>query len=467
MVISVPQELVSLAQIFKKNKEKLYLVGGFVRNKILGINDKYNLDIDVCSSALPEKVMKMLEGTEFSCAYMNKEIGVLEIQNKIRVEHATFRTEKYEFEGVHIPNNVEFIKDLNKDAKRRDFKCNAIYYDILEEEIIDPFDGVKDINNKIISTTIEPEKVFALDGERILRMVRFASTFGFEIDPKTYKEAKKNVSKLKMISKSRIREEFSKIVLADTKYPFLPDVKYAHARGLMMLADLDAIKYILPAVDMILKNPMYEDRGKLLIDHIMNVFALSQPEVRLSALLHDVGKAKAMIEYGNFNGGTDFAPVIIEQNLGIDGLGYSKKIVERVKRVVLAQDFNKYGTEIAKNIKKFIIQNKQDIELILALKVAINLDRNGKREMPFGTYRIYKIYKHMQKNKTPFSLSELNIDGNDILNSFPKIKSEKIGNLLNYLLAKSQMKPRLNTKAKLIKLCEKQINKDLEEYMEK
>ena len=73
MKISVPEELVELAEIFKKNKEKLYLVGGYVRNKILRIPDSYNLDIDVCSSALPEKIIKMLEGSKFSVNYMNKE----------------------------------------------------------------------------------------------------------------------------------------------------------------------------------------------------------------------------------------------------------------------------------------------------------------------------------------------------------------------------------------------------------
>ena len=205
MIFSIPQELVELAQIFKKNKEKLYIVGGFVRNKILNVPDEYNLDIDICSSALPEKILKMLEKTDFEASYMNKEIGVLEIKKNIRFEHATFRKEKYEFSGVHIPNNVEFITDINQDAIRRDFRCNAVYYDILEEEIVDPLNGFGDINNKLIQTTTDPEIVFKDDAERILRMVRFASQLGFEIEKNTYKQAVKNVSKLKFLSKTRIR----------------------------------------------------------------------------------------------------------------------------------------------------------------------------------------------------------------------------------------------------------------------
>lgn len=466
MVFIIPEELKELANIFKKNKEKLYIVGGYIRNKILGIPDIYNLDIDVCSSALPEKVMKMLENTEFEANYMNKELGVIEIQKNLRVEHATFRKEKYEFSGVHIPNNIEFIKDINQDALRRDFRCNAIYYDILEEEIVDPLDGFKDINDKVIQTTQNPEIVFNDDAERILRMIRFACSLGFEIEEKTLKNAKNNVSKLKLISKTRIREEFSKIVLADTIYPNFSDTKYAHARGVMMLSSIGAMKYILPTLETIRKTEIYEDRGKLLFEHIMSVFAICDPEVRLSALLHDVGKAKSICEYGNFNGSSDFTPVIIEENLGEDGLCFSKKIVERVKRVVLGQDFNKYGFENSKNIRRFIAENYQDIDLILKLKKAINYDKNNKNNLSFGSLRIKRVYENMKKSKTPFTLKELNINGNDLKNTFPQMKEQKIGEILDLLLMKCIDNPRKNNKEDLLNLTEKILIKNKQKYLE-
>ncbi len=466
MVFFVPEELKELAKIFKKNKEKLYIVGGYVRNKILGIPDIYNLDIDVCSSALPEKVMKMLEKTEFEANYMNKELGVIEIQKNLRVEHATFRKEKYEFSGVHIPNNIEFIKDINQDALRRDFRCNAIYYDILEEEIVDPLDGFKDINDKIIQTTQNPEIIFNDDAERILRMIRFACSLGFEIEEKTLKNAKNNVSKLKLISKTRIREEFSKIVLADTIYPNFSDTKYAHARGVMMLSSIGAMKYILPALEEIRLSEIYEDRGKLLFDHVMSVFTVCDPEVRLSALLHDVGKAKAIKEYGNFNGSSDFSPVIIEDNLGEDGLCFSKKIVERVKRVVLGQDFNKYGFESSKNIRRFIAENYQDIDLILKLKKAINFDKNNKNNLSFGALRIRNVYENMKKSNTPFTLKELKINGNDLKNTFPQMKEQKIGEILDILLLKCIDNPRKNNKEDLLNLAEKILIKNKQYYLE-
>lgn len=466
MIFSIPQELVELAEIFKKNKEKLYIVGGFVRNKILNVPDEYNLDIDICSSALPEKILKMLEKTDFEASYMNKEIGVLEIKKNIRFEHATFRKEKYEFSGVHIPNNVEFIKDVDQDALRRDFRCNAIYYDILEEEIVDPLDGFVDINNKLIQTTTDAEIVFKDDAERILRMVRFASQLGFEIEKNTYKQAVRNVSKLKFLSKTRIREEFARIVLADTAYPNFADVKYAHARGMMMLANMGALPYVLPALEEIRISGLIEDRGKFLFEHVMNVFAVCDPEVRLSALLHDVGKAKAKEEYGNFNGSEDFTPIIIEKNLGEEGLCFSKKIIERVKKVVLGQDFNRYGFESNKSIRHYIAENYEVIELILKLKKAINFDKYNKNALSFGTIRLKSVYEKMLRENTPFTLKELKIDGNIILKTFPQIRANRIGVLLDKLLYVCIDKPSKNNTEDLLNIAERILIKNKQEYLE-
>ena len=466
MYIRVPEEIVNLAKIFKKNNEKLYLVGGFVRNQIIGIPDSHNLDIDICSSARPEKVFEILSSTSFAVKYLSEELGVVEIKNNLRVEHATFRKEKYSFSGAHIPNNVEFIKDIKEDAKRRDFRCNAIYYDILEEEIVDPLGGVQDAEKKLIRTTLDPKIVFKDDAERILRMVRFACTLGFNIDSETYKQAKENVYKLKYISSTRKREEFSEIVLADTKYRFLPDVKFAHARGIAFLADLGALEYILPALEAIRVSGIIEDRGKLLYEHVMNVFALSAPEVRLSALLHDAGKAKAFLEYRNFNGSEEYTPVIIEKNLGQEGLCYSKKIVERVKRVVLGLDFNKSGFEIAKNIKRFIVQNYEDIELIIKLKNAIALDKSNNKHISYSARILQKYYKRMKDSKTPMCLAELNIKGDNLIERYPNLKLNTIGTLLNELLYKCVDKPYKNNLQDLQKLSDKIVTKNKSFYME-
>lgn len=465
MIIPVPNELVELAQIFKKHKETLYVVGGYVRNKILGFPDSYNVDIDVCSSMKPEKVKEILEFSGYAVNYMNKELGVVEIKKKLRIEHATFRTEKYSLAGVHIPDNVQFIKNLEKDAERRDFRCNAIYYDILNEQIVDPFDGVKDIKNKVIQTTLEPEKVFKDDAERILRMVRFACTLGFQIERKTYESAKENVHKIEFIGEKRRRDEFSRIVLADTKFDFLTDIKYAHARGLTILADLGALKFLMPTIEKIRLSDVKEDRGKPLFEHIVNVFAFSKPEVRLSALLHDVGKFHIYSKYGNFNGADEFTPVLIEQNLGENTLGFSKKIIERVKRVVKGSEFNRKCLATKNQIKKFILENNEEISLILALKNAIALDKSWFKRESISAKKIQKLYDKMIELNTPLKLNELKIDGNEVKEFIPEIKQTSIGNLLEKLLWECVKKPHLNNKESLFNLTEKIVLRNAKQYL--
>ncbi len=466
MFIRVPKEVTKLAQAFKKNGERLYLVGGFIRNQLLGVDDSENLDIDVCSSCLPEKVIKIATENGFTANYLNKEMGVVEIEKNLRVEHATFRQEKYAFSGVHLPENVEFIKDLNLDAERRDFRCNAIYYDILEEEIVDPLDGVGNIKKKIIQTTRRPEDVFRDDGERIIRMVRLASTLGFDVEKRTYEAAKSNIAKLGSISKNRIKEEFSQIVLADTEYKFLPGKKYAHARGVQMLADLGALKIVLPALDAIYRSGLQDDRNKPLFDHVINVFAFSSPEVRLSALLHDAGKARAKLQYGNFNGEEEFSEIIIEKNLGVDGLGFSKKIVERVKKVVLGVNFNKSGLEIAKNVKHFIAENHEEIELIISLKNAIALDKSNRRHGSYSAKVLNKTYEKMKKNNTPFTLSELNLKGDVLIKNIPSLKVNKTGEILSKLLYKCIDRPYINIESNLLEIAKRMVSRRKKYYLE-
>jgi len=408
----------------------------------------------------------MLKGTSFVTRDLNRELGVVEISNTLKVEHATFRTEKYAFSGVHLPNNVKFIDDLKIDAQRRDFTCNALYYDVLGEELIDPFNGFYDIKRKHIKTTLNPDKVFKEDGERILRMVRLACTLGFGIEDDTYNSAINNVRKLSMLSSTRKQQEFSEIILADAFYPFLPNIKDAHVRGILMLAEIGALPYLLPSLEFIRVNNIIDDTGKNLFVHIINVFSISTPEVRLSALMHDVGKAYTLVNFNNFEGNKEIGSVLIEKDLGQEGLYYSKKIVERVKNVVFNIDFNNLGFENAKNIRRFIVSNFENIELIISLKKAISLEKNRVYKKSFGLRRIEYFYNKMIKTKTPVKISDLMINGNDIVETIPNINRKSINILFEKLLNKCINNPKLNTKEKLTSLTIKIVNKNKKVFME-
>ena len=172
-MVKIPAELKELAQIFQENNKTLYIVGGYVRDSYLGVQSLLRDDIDLCSSATPRELKKILEGTKFEVKNINSSVGVMAIFGKRRFEHATFRREIYESES-HMPDSIEFIKSLDEDARRRDFRINAIYYDILEGSFIDPLGGIDDLKQRKITTVKVPKIVFNDDPERILRLVRFA-----------------------------------------------------------------------------------------------------------------------------------------------------------------------------------------------------------------------------------------------------------------------------------------------------
>jgi len=151
--MKISAELKELSNIFLENKKSLYIVGGYVRDSYLGIQSLIRDDIDLCSNVTPKQLRKMLEDTNFTVNVKNEKFGVMEIVGKRTYEFATFRKEIYEDESHH-PTSVEFINSLEEDARRRDFRINAIYYDIQTGSFIDPLGGLEDLKDRKITKDV-------------------------------------------------------------------------------------------------------------------------------------------------------------------------------------------------------------------------------------------------------------------------------------------------------------------------
>lgn len=213
MEIKISDDLKKLATAFEG---KLYVVGGYVRNAVL----KYPCDdIDICAPFDDAKAAKKCEEIGYKCKVVNEKLGTMIITSPSgeHYEYTPFRKENY-LRGNHAPDKVEFVDNILLDAKRRDFTCNAVYYNISSAEVFDPYCGIKDTVNGVIKCVETPLFVFSSDGLRILRLVRFASELNFKIDVKTFKAASEMVFQLNDISAERKLKELSKIVTADFKY---------------------------------------------------------------------------------------------------------------------------------------------------------------------------------------------------------------------------------------------------------
>ena len=213
--MEVCKELVTLSDEFNKRGHKLYIVGGYVRDSLLGIN---NPDIDICSSMSVDDVQKICSNLNIKTTCINKRLGTIQLTYKSKkFEYTRFRQESYNTPGTHTPDSVSFVDDISKDILRRDFTINSLYYEIEHGILIDNVGGQKDLENCIIRTTNKPEVTLQDDGLRILRGVRFASTLNFNFEKNTLRALKKFSPNLNLISKERILREVEQLVVADYK----------------------------------------------------------------------------------------------------------------------------------------------------------------------------------------------------------------------------------------------------------
>ncbi|MFA7229975.1 MAG: CCA tRNA nucleotidyltransferase [Victivallaceae bacterium] len=254
-----------------------YFVGGAVRDMLLG---KMPQDIDIVTSALPEQTAELFPN--------NQQVGacfgiILVVENGINFEVATFREERNYLDGRH-PESVKYTDNPEIDVLRRDFTINGMLYDPLTGEIIDYVGGRNDLAAGILRTIGEAELRFNEDYLRMLRAVRFASRFGFELDDAAFKAISLLKDKIKSLPAERIREEFNLMLTGP-----------APASAVRMLYNAGLLEVFLPEVAALagVQQPeMYHPEGDVFEHTLLMLEHMAVPGVELawSILLHDVGK---------------------------------------------------------------------------------------------------------------------------------------------------------------------------------
>lgn len=203
MDIPIPNDIREIKDVFVKNGFKLFVVGGAVRDALLGKTPK---DYDLATDATPDQVEQIMSDAGFKTLPTGKAFGVINVfTDEDEYEIATFRKD---IGSGRRPDSVEFTT-IDQDVKRRDLTINALFYDIDTSEVVDLVGGIKDLKNGVIRTVGAAEDRFGEDRLRILRAIRFAGRFGSDLDPAVDKALRKDAS-LEGISPERIRDEFLK-----------------------------------------------------------------------------------------------------------------------------------------------------------------------------------------------------------------------------------------------------------------
>lgn len=394
----------NLINLLLENGFCAYLVGGCVRDALMG---RASGDIDIASSAKPDELEHLL--SQHNIKYIETGIKhgtVTAVLDKTPYEITTFRTEGIYKDNRH-PENVAFVEDICLDLSRRDFTVNAIAYNE-KDGLVDPFNGLEDINNKTLRAVGDPDKRFREDALRIMRGLRFASVLGFEIEKKTKSAIFRNKELLKNIAVERIFTELKKLLSGSNVENVLLEYR-------------DVIAVVIPELKATFDFP--QNTKWHLYDvytHIVKSVAVSPEKdyIRFTLLLHDISKpeCKTTDKAGqdHFKGhpvaGAEKAAEILNR------LNVSRDFFNKVTKLVRIHDFHILYDKA--NIKHWLSELGAErtfdfIDVKIADLATHNLDYAGK-ELEL-LYSIKELTQQILDNKEPYKISDLKISGNDLV----------------------------------------------------
>ena len=462
----IPGYVLEIARKVVKDGYKIYLVGGCVRDLLL---HKIPQDYDLTTDAIPNVLLKLFPdakkvgvsfGTVLIPVWLERKKGYEE------VEITTLRREEKYLDARH-PTKVEFVKDIHLDLRRRDFTINALAIEFLSElfskiskydyekmyefdlPIIDDFGGLNDLKNKLIRAVGNPRDRFNEDALRMLRACRFVAQLQFKLEKSTAQaigEMSKNITKVAI---ERVRDEFVKM-LEKSEKPSL---------GIECLRKHGLLKHILPELlDTVgVEQPIGHVHD--VYTHILHVVDVAPPKIRMAALLHDIAKPHTARGDGHFYGHDIKGAKMAEQIL--TRLKFPKKEIKRITTLVREHMFFYLpGVWTDSAVRRFIRRvGTEYIEDLFALRMA---DSKGNPKSEWEPEEIVKFRKHIQKileEEHALKVTDLAINGHDLMKEFNLKPGPIIGEILNFLLEQVLDNPKLNNKKELLELAEKYLRK--------
>lgn len=454
--IKIPFVLQKLNSVFEENGYEAYLVGGAVRDVLMGKNPS---DYDVATNAEPQEVTRIFKKV-IPTGIAHGTVTVHFMKNEIEV--TTFRTESDYSDGRH-PDNVAFTRNLNEDLSRRDFTMNAIAASLKDGKITDPYDGQKDIKNKIIRTVGNPYERFLEDGLRPIRAIRFSAKLNFKIESETLKSisAPEIIEKTKTISLERFRDELLKLMQAEKP-----------SEGLKIMEKTGILGIFMPEL-MPCRGCIQTDfRGFHEFDVLDHLFyscdgaPKEKINVRLAALLHDTGKPAAKKIVPNPQGETvtfyrheQYSAEIARKLLF--RLKFSNAEIDNICHLIENHMFNYEPQWKDSAVRRFLVKVKaENVEDLFDLRLAdiYEMRNTPVRLHDSQTAKLLLEFKERiekeQQKKSALSLKSLAVNGKDLMEAgIPGGK--ELGTILNELFETVLEDPAQNKKDTLMAIAKK------------
>lgn len=418
-----------ISSIADKLGVECYVVGGYVRDIFL---QRKSNDIDVVVVGSGIQIATELKNSLGKKARVSifRNFGTAQVKYKgLEIEFVGARKESYT-RGSRKP--IVENGSLEDDQNRRDFTINALAICLNKArfgELVDPFDGIYDMEDGIIRTPLDPDITFSDDPLRMLRCIRFATQLNFFIEEETFDALERNAERIKIISGERIEEELNKIIMTPTPSKGFVDL---HRCGLLqlILPELTSLDIVETRNGRAHKNNFYHT-----LEVLDNVSKKSDNLwLRWAALLHDIGKPKSKrwdnnngwtFHNHNFIGGKMVSDIFRRLKLPMDAkMKYVRKLVDLHMRPIVIAD--EIVTDSA--VRRLINDAGDDIDDLMTLCEADITSKNEVRKKRFiENFRIVRSKLHDLKEKDYKRLLQPCIDGTEIMNMFGLKPSKEVG----------------------------------------
>jgi tRNA nucleotidyltransferase (CCA-adding enzyme) len=451
---SIPEHVSHVTKTLENAGFQAFLVGGCVRDLVMGIEPK---DWDITTNATPEQVIPLFEKTVHE-----NDFGMVAVINEDepddspfrQIEVTTFRSETTYSNNRH-PDSIEYSKTLEEDLKRRDFTMNALAYNVGNGELTDMYDGLNDIEKKVIKTVGNPHDRFEEDALRMLRAVRFAAQLGFHVEPETRKGIEKYSQNLESISAERIREEFEKMVMSASPM-----------HGFEMAHELELLQYVSREIEEGIGVDQNRNHKFTVWEHNLRALQNAADQkwpfhVRLAAMFHDVGKPKTKRFDKQQNEYTFYGHEVVGARMVkkfMERLKFPKKEIKTVEKLVRHHMFFSDPDKITLSAVRRMVKNVGP-EHIWDLMNVRRADRIGMGRPKATPYRLRKYASTIEEAlRDPISVGQLQTDGDYMIAEMNMKPGPRMGWMLHALLEEVLDDPTKNTLEQLVERV-----KDLDE----
>ena len=425
---AVLDEIRPLADRFVAADRPLYLVGGIVRDQLLGRPLADGADLDLTTPARPEEIKAIVGPVADALWTQGERFGTIGVKVGGRnVEITTHRAEVYSPDSRKP--EVAFGDDIVDDLARRDFTVNAMALRVPEPELIDPFDGAADLAASRLRTPLSPEVSFTDDPLRMLRAARFIAGYALDPDPELVASVRANAERLSIVSAERIRDELDKLLVVDDP-----------SAGLWFVVDTGLADQFLPELPAMRleQDPIHHHKDVLA--HTIAVTAKTRPIrlLRLAALLHDVGKPKTR---SITDGGVTFHHhEVVGARMARDrmqALRYSVDDVEVVRKLVyLHLRFHTYKMGWSDSaVRRFVRDAGDELELLVELTRCDCTTRNARKAARLAR-RMDELEERIDALAAQEELAAIrpDLDGRQVMDHLGIGPGRHVGQALDHLL---------------------------------